>query len=89
MEIIEELEPVRRGPYCGSMAYVGFNGAVDSNILIRTLVYEGNKVSLQVGGGITADSKVEDEYAETLVKADRIFRSFEGADAAKQAKKTA
>lgn len=77
MEIIEELEPVRRGPYCGSMAYVGFNGAMDSNILIRTLVYEGNKVSLQVGGGITAESNVDEEYAETLVKADKIFRSFE------------
>ena len=89
MEIIEELEPVRRGPYCGSMAYIGFNGAMDSNILIRTLVYEGNKVSLQVGGGITGESNVDEEYAETLVKADKIFRSFEKMDAGKEAKKRA
>ena len=82
MEIIEELEPSRRGPYCGSMGYVGFDGAMDSNILIRTLVYEGNslsgtRVSLQVGGGIVADSNPDDEYQETFHKAEAIFRSFE------------
>ena len=71
------------------MAYIGFNGAMDSNILIRTLVYEGNKVSLQVGGGITGESNVDEEYAETLVKADKIFRSFEKMDAGKEAKKRA
>ncbi|MEM7651086.1 MAG: aminodeoxychorismate synthase component I [Pseudomonadota bacterium] len=76
-EIIEELEPTRRGPYCGSMGYVGFDGAMDSNILIRTLVYEGDKVSFQVGGGIVADSNADDEYQETFHKAEGIFRSFE------------
>ena len=77
MEIIEELEPTRRGPYCGSMSYIGFDGSMDSNILIRTLVYERGKVSFQVGGGIVADSSPDDEYQETFHKAEAIFRSFE------------
>ena len=76
MEIIEELEPTRRGPYCGSMGYIGFDGTMDTNILIRTLVYQGNKVSFQVGGGVVADSNPEEEYQETLDKASGIFRSF-------------
>ena len=76
MEIIEELEPTRRGPYCGSMSYIGFNGAMDSNILIRTLVYERRHVSFQVGGGIVADSCPDSEYQETFDKAEAIFRSF-------------
>lgn len=79
MEIIEELEPLRRGPYCGSIGWVGFDGTMDSNILIRTLVYQGNRVSLQTGGGITAQSNPEEEYEETLIKAARILKSFEGA----------
>lgn len=77
MEIIEEIEPTRRGPYCGSMACVGFDGHMDSNILIRTLVFEKGKVSFQAGGGIVADSDPEAEYQETLHKAEAIFRSFE------------
>lgn len=77
MEVIEELETARRGPYCGAMAWIGFNGEMDSSILIRTLVYQGNKVTLQVGGGITAGSNAEDEYRETLAKAEKIFRSFD------------
>lgn len=78
MEIIEELEPTRRGPYCGSIGYIGFDGNMDTNILIRTLVYEGNNVSLQVGSGIVADSDVDTEYQETFDKAAAIFESFEG-----------
>lgn len=77
MEIIEELEPTRRGPYCGSMGYIGFDGTMDTNILIRTLVFEDNKVSLQSGGGIVVDSKPADEYQETLDKAKAMLRSFE------------
>lgn len=77
MEIIEELEPQRRGPYCGAMGYAGFDGTMDMNIAIRTLVYEGRRVSFNVGGGITADSDPAAEYRETLDKAERIFRSFE------------
>lgn len=78
MEIIEELEPTRRGPYCGSMGYIGFDGSMDSNILIRTLVYQGDHVSFQVGGGIVSDSDAGSEYEETFHKADAIFQSFEG-----------
>lgn len=77
MEIIEELEPTRRGPYCGAMAYISFDGNMDSSVLIRTLVYEPGTVSVQSGGGIVADSKPDDEYQETFDKADAIFRSFE------------
>ncbi len=77
-EIIEELEPTRRGPYCGSMGFIGFDGNMDSSILIRTLVYEGQNVSFQVGGGIVADSDPDDEYQETFDKAEAIFRSFDG-----------
>jgi para-aminobenzoate synthetase component 1 len=77
MEIIEELEPHRRGAYCGALAWIGFDGAMDSAITIRTLVYEGNQVHLQTGGGITATSSPEKELAETLTKASKIFESFE------------
>ena len=77
MEIIEELEPTRRAAYCGSMGYIGFDDTMDTNILIRTLTYEGNKVSLQAGGGIVADSDPQAEYQETLHKAEAIFKSFE------------
>ncbi|MDH5721951.1 MAG: aminodeoxychorismate synthase component I [Alphaproteobacteria bacterium] len=77
MEIIEELETDRRGPYCGSMGYIGFDGTMDTNILIRTLVYDQDGVSLQVGGGIVADSAPIQEYQETLDKAEGILKSFE------------
>lgn len=77
MEIIEELEPTRRGAYCGSIGYIGLDGTMDMNIAIRTLVYKGNQISLSVGGGIIADSDLESEYQETLVKARKIFESFE------------
>ena len=77
MEIIEELEPTRRGAYCGSMGYIGFDGTMDTNILIRTLVFERGNVSLQSGGGIVVDSTPADEYQETLDKARAMFRSFE------------
>jgi len=76
MEIIEGLEPTRRGPYCGAMGYIGFDGTMDTNILIRTLVYEGQSVSLQVGGGITTESDADAEYQETLDKAEAMFKSF-------------
>ncbi len=77
MEVIEELEPTQRGAYCGSIGYIGFDGNMDSNILIRTLTYENNKVSLQAGGGIVADSNPENEYQETIDKASAIFKSFD------------
>lgn len=76
MEIIEELEPTRRAAYCGSMGYIGFDDTMDTNILIRTLIYDKDRVSLQVGGGIVVDSNPADEYQETLDKAEAIFKSF-------------
>lgn len=76
MEIIEELEPARRGPYCGALGYIGFDGAMDTNILIRTLVYWKDMVSFQVGGGIVADSDPSAEFEETLTKAKGLLNSF-------------
>jgi aminodeoxychorismate synthase component I len=76
MEIIEELEPVRRGPYTGSFGYIGWNGNLDLNIVIRTLVLRGRKAYLQVGAGIVADSEPAKEYEETLHKAQAFFSSF-------------
>lgn len=76
MEIIEELEPVRRGIYTGSIGYLGFNGNTDLNIVIRTLVIKGGKAYLQVGGGIVADSQPESEYEETLHKGRALFTAL-------------
>ena len=69
MEIISELEPTARGPYCGSLGYISFDGAMDASILIRTFTMAGGWVQFPVGGGIVADSNSEDEYRETWVKA--------------------
>ncbi|MPZ45534.1 MAG: aminodeoxychorismate synthase component I [Betaproteobacteria bacterium] len=69
MQIIEELEPHRRGVYCGSIGYIGYDGAMDSNIAIRTLVYRSGYARFWAGGGIVADSVGADEYQETLDKA--------------------
>jgi anthranilate/para-aminobenzoate synthase component I len=73
MEIIEELEPVRRGPYTGSFGYIGWNGDLDLNIIIRTLVMTEKQGYLQVGAGIVADSDPAKEYQETLQKAQAFF----------------
>jgi para-aminobenzoate synthetase component 1 len=69
MEIIEELEPHRRGIYCGSIGYVGFNGDMDSNIAIRTMVHADGVTRFWAGGGIVIDSDPEAEYRETYHKA--------------------
>jgi para-aminobenzoate synthetase component I len=69
MEIIAELEPTARGPYCGSVGFVGFNGYADSNILIRTITAGRGWLQFPVGGGIVADSDPVREYDETLHKA--------------------
>jgi anthranilate synthase component 1 len=68
MEIIEELEPVRRGPYAGAVGYFSFSGSMDTCITLRTLVVKGNTVYFQAGGGIVADSEPDAEYNETLMK---------------------
>jgi para-aminobenzoate synthetase component I len=69
MEVIEELESDRRGIYCGSIAYISFNGNMDSNIAIRTLVHEGGELHFSAGGGLVSDSDVEAEFQESLLKA--------------------
>ena len=69
MEIIAELEPTARGPYCGSLFYVGFDGSADSNILIRTFTVRRGWIQCSVGGGIVAQSDPAAEYEETLHKA--------------------
>lgn len=76
MEIIEELEPVRRGPYTGSLGYISWNGDLDLNIVIRTLVWCEGKGYLQVGAGIVADSDPTKEYEETLQKAQAFFSAL-------------
>ena len=69
MEIIAELEPTARGPYCGSVGCIGFDGAMDTNILIRTFTAGRGWLQFPVGGGIVADSDPAAEYEETLHKA--------------------
>ncbi|SHE52922.1 para-aminobenzoate synthetase component 1 [Desulfofundulus australicus DSM 11792] len=76
MEIIEELEPVRRGIYTGSIGYIGFDGNADLNIVIRTLIFKGEQIYFQVGGGITIDSDPYMEYVETLDKARALVRAL-------------
>jgi aminodeoxychorismate synthase component I len=76
MEIIEELEPIRRGPYTGSMGYLSWSGDLDFNILIRTLVMRNAAGYLQVGAGIVADSDPAREYEETIHKAQAFFSAF-------------
>ncbi len=74
MQIIDELEPSQRGLYCGAIGYIGFDGNMDTNIAIRTAVYQQNEVSFYAGGGIVADSTMEKEYIETLDKASSMLR---------------
>ncbi len=73
MEIIEQLEPHRRGIYCGAIGYAGFDGNMDTNIAIRTLVYADGEVRCWAGGGIVADSQEAAEYQETLDKAEAML----------------
>ncbi|MGE0473813.1 MAG: anthranilate synthase component I family protein [Nitrospirales bacterium] len=74
MELIERLEPVRRGLYTGSIGYIGWNGNMDWNIVIRSLLLREDIGYLQVGAGIVADSVPEREYEETIHKAQAFFR---------------
>ncbi|MCE9534292.1 MAG: aminodeoxychorismate synthase component I [Planctomycetes bacterium] len=69
LEIISELEPTARGPYCGSLGFIGYNGAMDSSILIRSFTIGRGWIQFPVGGGIVADSDPASEYDETLHKA--------------------
>ncbi|KNF09205.1 anthranilate synthase component 1 [Gottschalkia purinilytica] len=76
MEVIDELEPTQRNIYTGSIGYIGFNGDMDLNIVIRTVVCKDNQAYFQVGGGIVWDSDAELEYEETLHKARAIMESL-------------
>ena len=73
MQIIDELEPNRRGLYCGAIGYIGFDGDMDTNIAIRSAVISKNQLNFYAGGGIVADSVLEKEYNETLDKASNII----------------
>jgi para-aminobenzoate synthetase component 1 len=73
MQIIDELEPVRRGPYCGAIGYIDPDGSMQFNVAIRTMTIKDGQVHIPVGGGIVADSNPEAEYEETLVKAQAMF----------------
>jgi anthranilate synthase component 1 len=76
MQIIEELEKVRRGPYAGAVGYFSFSGNMDTCITIRSVLIKGGRASVQAGAGIVADSQPEKEYEETLNKAQAIFKSI-------------
>ena len=76
MEILEGLEPVRRGPYTGAMGYLSWSGDLDLNIIIRTMLLVGGRGYLQVGAGIVADSDPLKEYEETLFKAEAFFKAL-------------
>jgi anthranilate/para-aminobenzoate synthase component I len=76
MEIIDELEPVRRGPYTGSLGYLGFSGVMDMNIIIRSFVVKNGHAYVQAGAGIVADSDPEKEYHETIKKAEALIASL-------------
>lgn len=76
MEIIAELEPDGRAVYCGSMAYVSFDGKMDSNITIRTLFCQSGLVDCWAGGGLVADSKFDEEYQECFDKINNIIKAL-------------
>ncbi|HEV8608289.1 MAG TPA: aminodeoxychorismate synthase component I [Tepidisphaeraceae bacterium] len=73
MQIIDEVEPVRRGAYCGAIGYLSADGQIGLNIAIRTIVADEGRAYVSVGGGIVADSKPAEEYEETMIKAQAMF----------------
>lgn len=79
MEIIDELETTKRGPYAGAIGYLSFNGNLDSCITIRTILFKEDKAYVQAGAGIVADSVPESEYEETLNKAGALLKALEKA----------
>ena len=78
MEIIDELEPTHRSVYTGAIGYIGFDGSMDLNIVIRTILERNGRLFFQVGGGIVADSELEDEYDETTHKARALLKAVAG-----------
>jgi len=92
MEIIEELEPTRRGPYTGSIGFLGYTGEMEMNIVIRTILMKEGRAYVQAGAGIVADSAPEREYFESMKKAEALLRALEVAEdliVAEQAVQTA
>ena len=77
MQIIDELEPHRRGPYAGAVGYIDYAGNMDTCITLRTLVVQGDKAYIQAGAGIVADSVPASEYQETLNKARGLLKAIE------------
>ena len=77
MEIIDELEPHRRGPYAGAVGYIDFAGNMDTCIALRTIVVQNGKAYVQAGAGIVADSVPAMEYEETLNKARGLLKAIE------------
>ncbi len=77
MEIIDELETTRRGPYAGAFGYVSASGAMDMALTLRTAVITGGKIHLQAGGGVVADSDPEYEYQESMNKLAALVRAVE------------
>jgi anthranilate synthase component 1 len=84
MEIIDELEPTRRGPYAGAVGYFSYNGNADFAITIRTLFANKNKAYIQTGAGIVADSVPEKEWFETDHKAKALMKALEQAGGKKE-----
>jgi anthranilate synthase component 1 len=80
MQIIDELEPVRRGPYAGGCGYISFSGDMDTCIIIRTMIVKDNVAYFQAGAGIVYDSDPNREYDETVNKAKALFRAVEFAE---------
>ena len=80
MQIIDELEPHRRGPYAGAVGYVDFTGNMDTCIALRTIVIQGDKAYVQAGAGIVADSVPDNEWKETLNKARGLLKAIELAE---------
>jgi anthranilate synthase component 1 len=80
MEIIDELEPVKRGIYAGAVGYLGFHGNMDVAIALRTAVVRNGTLYVQAGGGIVADSQPDSEWQETQSKAKALLRAAEMAE---------
>ncbi|MGH7876117.1 MAG: chorismate-binding protein, partial [Candidatus Dormibacteraceae bacterium] len=81
MELIAELEPQERGPYAGTLGYIGFGGNLDMAITLRTVVIAEGVAYVQAGAGVVADSVARREFEETLAKAGAMFAAIERAEA--------
>src|SRR5262249_33293831 len=77
MEIIDEVEPQKRGPYAGAVGYIDFTGNMDTCIALRPVVLQGKNAYIQAGGGVVYDSVPADEYEETLNKARAMLKAIE------------